>query len=449
MSALLCRSRFTQVVDADDGGLIAYNSLTGNTVAVSAGDALEFRNLLSRTVINDPQVRFAHAQTIAALTEQGFLVPCTTDEKAVAADLRNERVHRSNILELIVMPTEACNFRCTYCYEDFTRGRMSTETQRGLEALVNNRGPGLDAVAISWFGGEPLIALDIIEDLTSSFVESGRRHDFAYAAGVTTNGYLLTADVFRRCLDNHVTRFQITLDGPAETHNRTRILLDGDDTFDTIHANLITAAATDADFHISLSTNFTTDNVDRVAELLDQLSGVLAGDERFSFLFRPVGKWGGPRDSELPVCTGSEADLTALGLYRYASSLDLDTSRLQAGLQPGASICYAANPWSLVVRSGGELGKCTVAIRDPINQLGRILDDGELDINEELLALWTNSDESTEKHCQACYFRPSCQGAYCPLKRIQDGQRPCPPAKVQIRETLRTVAASRQHRHDR
>jgi hypothetical protein len=34
------------------------------------------------------------------------------------------------IQELILLPTEKCNFRCTYCYEDFDLGKMSEETQR-------------------------------------------------------------------------------------------------------------------------------------------------------------------------------------------------------------------------------------------------------------------------------------------------------------------------------
>ena len=34
------------------------------------------------------------------------------------------------IQELILLPTEKCNFRCTYCYEDFELGKMSEETQR-------------------------------------------------------------------------------------------------------------------------------------------------------------------------------------------------------------------------------------------------------------------------------------------------------------------------------
>ena len=38
----------------------------------------------------------------------------------------------SNVLHLILMPTEACNFRCTYCYEDFKLKRMAPAVLRGV-----------------------------------------------------------------------------------------------------------------------------------------------------------------------------------------------------------------------------------------------------------------------------------------------------------------------------
>ena len=41
----------------------------------------------------------------------------------------------SRRLQLILMPTEQCNFRCTYCYESFSNGRMSQEVQDGVAAL--------------------------------------------------------------------------------------------------------------------------------------------------------------------------------------------------------------------------------------------------------------------------------------------------------------------------
>ena len=66
----------------------------------------------------------------------------------------------ADVLHLILLPTEACNFRCTYCYEDFRLGRMSEDVVRGVEALLSRRAEGLARLEISWFGGEPLAAGD-------------------------------------------------------------------------------------------------------------------------------------------------------------------------------------------------------------------------------------------------------------------------------------------------
>ena len=68
-------------------------------------------------------------------------------------------------LHLIIMPTEQCNLRCTYCYEDFALSRMAPETVRGLIRLIESRAPDLEMLSLDWFGGEPLLAQDIVEQV--------------------------------------------------------------------------------------------------------------------------------------------------------------------------------------------------------------------------------------------------------------------------------------------
>jgi uncharacterized protein len=69
-------------------------------------------------------------------------------------------------LKLTILPTEKCNFRCEYCYEDFTHGRMSPSTITGIKNSMEMRAPTLSVLEISWFGGEPLLASDIVINIS-------------------------------------------------------------------------------------------------------------------------------------------------------------------------------------------------------------------------------------------------------------------------------------------
>ena len=69
-------------------------------------------------------------------------------------------------LHLIILPTEQCNFRCKYCYEDFKVGKMAKFCVEGINKLISQRLPNTSNLTISWFGGEPLLALDIISNIS-------------------------------------------------------------------------------------------------------------------------------------------------------------------------------------------------------------------------------------------------------------------------------------------
>lgn len=72
----------------------------------------------------------------------------------------------NDALHLIILPTEACNFRCVYCYETFKYNRIKAGVIEGIKNLISIRIPDLKYLHISWFGGEPLLTLDVIENIS-------------------------------------------------------------------------------------------------------------------------------------------------------------------------------------------------------------------------------------------------------------------------------------------
>jgi uncharacterized protein len=101
-------------------------------------------------------------------------------------------------LELILLPTEKCNFRCTYRYESFEIGRMQPAVVNGIKRLLDVRLPQLRQLELSWFGGEPLLAPQVVVEISSHASLLAAKHSVSYNGNMTTNAYLLTPDLLRR-----------------------------------------------------------------------------------------------------------------------------------------------------------------------------------------------------------------------------------------------------------
>ena len=155
--------------------------------------------------------------------------------------------------------------------------------------------------------------------------------------------------------------------------------------------------------------------------------------------FVPVGTWGGPHDRELPVINPHQGEQLSYDYCDMALNQGIKT-RLVDSIYPNGSVCYAAEPTSFVIGSDGSLYKCTVALEDERNWVGKLKPDGTMDLDMNRFALWTMLDSSGDTHCQKCFFNPACQGAACPLIRLNSGRRPCPPSKKNIEHVMRLVA---------
>jgi uncharacterized protein len=138
--------------------------------------------------------------------------------------------------------TEDCNMRCRYCVYTvgFKNVRVHSKlampwdtARKAIDFFLRNPSRQLPCQYISFWGGEPLINIELIVRC----VEYVGSRDPSTTFGVTTNGTLLS-DRVRRFLVAHEFQLYVSLDGPREIHDQNRVFDGGGGSFGTIMANL-------------------------------------------------------------------------------------------------------------------------------------------------------------------------------------------------------------------
>jgi uncharacterized protein len=291
----------------------------------------------------------------------------------------------NNVLHLILMPTEACNFRCVYCYEDFQYKRMEPWVVRGVKSWLERRAPELTSLTLSWFGGEPLLARDLVEEMMVDAKRIQDTHGIQQLySNMTTNGYTLTPTVLERLLKLGVSDYQISFDGPKEFHDRKRLRADGKGTFDRIWGNIEAARQVSGEFTITVRVHVDHENREAMPKFIDQFATSFADDQRFDLFIRGLSRLGGPNDSNLDILDGEESAEVIGRLRDNARARGLKLAESKGGVP----ICYASRANSFVVRANGRLNKCTVALEHPNNQVGAIREDGTVALDASRMSRW-------------------------------------------------------------
>lgn len=307
-------------------------------------------------------------------------------------------------LQLFVLPTEKCNFRCTYCYEKFDIGRMKPSIVEAVKVFIDRRIEHLDVLSVEWFGGEPLAAKPVVVDISQHIHSSlASARSVMYSGSMTTNGYMLDRDTATTLVRIGVSSFQISLDGPPEVHDESRVRADGSGTFSQIWHNLLTLRDSDLSFEVMLRLHFTPATAAHLYSLIDLINDAFADDSRFKVTFKSVNRLGGENDHKLELFNPqAKREMIASFQRRLRQKSQVITHG-----RPESQICYAAKPNSFVIRADGRIGKCTVALYDDRNTVGSIAEDGRILIDNDKLRPWMGGFESLsveELGCPLAHF---------------------------------------------
>jgi len=231
------------------------------------------------------------------LYEHGFLVEDFVDESQIVEYLFNKEIYGNKTLELTIIPTNACNFDCVYCYQKEPYFFMSKETMDSIIFYIEKHIGEYTGLLISWFGGEPLLAKELMVEFMEKVRMICLKKHIPFYSNVTTNGYELDLKTFKSLIKNHVLYYQITIDGPKEIHNKQRPHKTNSDSFEKIVKNLmdIKENVKGNRYKIAVRVNISTSVQPYIEDFIEWLYNKFGNDSRFTIVWEIVRDWGGEK----------------------------------------------------------------------------------------------------------------------------------------------------------
>ncbi len=331
------------------------------------------------------------------LIQASFLVPEDEEEWAFyryVFTLADMAVNQNNGRSYTILPTLACNARCIYCYEAGMKPvTMNEETvQQTIRYILSH--DTKHGVALSWFGGEPLLCPEIIDKICYSLKEKG----IPYTSKTVTNGSLITPELIAKMNGLwNLSFIQISMDGAESDYIKRKHYYVYDQTYDRVLNNINLLA--EAGIDVSVRCNVDEENWQNIPAFLEDFASKIADREHVSIHF-----------ALLFDCRRSRNNLAM-----YQKVMDFDREIQRHGFRiPEPEFAFRrihcmADAGTEVIGPDGRLYPCEHCPEEAC--YGDIWNGMT---NEAARTEFCRTDEIREE-CRTCPFLPDCTGfRYCP-----------------------------------
>ena len=382
-------SKYIVITDSYDmDSKLLFNRVNGYFIKYSKKDY----ETLSKFLENEKISKF--------LEEKGFF---DNPDLSYLDNLYKEKIDSADTLNLIIKTTKQCNFRCSYCYENFSNQMIDKSKEKILYNFIRNEIiiKKIKKLYISWFGGEPLLNVDIINSLGEEILKLCKELNVEYHSSITTNGYLLNEKNIDTLFNINNRVFQITLDGWSKIHNKNRVSFKGNATFEKILSNLKKLKLRNEKFIVFIRTNLNNENFYNIEKYYDEISDIFK-DRRFIQIFTPV--------TDFKNMT-SEIDRNQIfEVIKKGLSFGINFINLLDDLILYKNLCYACKKNNYVIEPDLSVSKCTIST-DEESIVGYIDNESKLILNKNI-NLWKDSYYSEK--CNVCGEKYECRGGNCP-----------------------------------
>lgn len=387
----------------DSTKYVAYNSFS-NSLAFLEKDKYEELQAYDEGKIKQLDTDFEHE-----LVKGNFLVEDDADELKLLEHRLNRSRYASGVLGLTIAPTLNCNFRCVYCYEKkcYQNSKMNEETEDAIVTFVQGFIPKITGISISWYGGEPLLAMDVIERLSNKLIGLAKKNKLAYNASMVTNGYLLSRECAMRLAELEVKYIQITVDGDEETHDKKRPLVNGGRTYERIFHNL--EEINGQINQVAIRVNIDRNNKSAIKAVNDEIHK----RKLINVSVYPAPIRGINDCYDEDSCMGR----TDFFDFEYEFLKSLPEKEYTAHIQQkypvlSGNSCGADNDLAYVIDAEGNLYKCWSDIGDETMKFGNVRTN-ERNVPREIIYIKENP--LNRDSCRECKLLPVCLGG-CPYE---------------------------------
>ena len=169
------------------------------------------------------------------ISEKLLRSKCVTDLLPFTADTSLQDQIDNHLQQVVLEVTEACNFRCKYCIynEDFSGNRnfgngiMTIDTaKKAIDYAMEHSG---DRIAITFYGGEPLLNFDVVKAAIEYSLETKNKKQVSFS--ITSNLTKMTEARASYLASVPNLSLLASIDGPEDVHNATRVYTGNRPTF--------------------------------------------------------------------------------------------------------------------------------------------------------------------------------------------------------------------------
>lgn len=413
------RSIYNKVVNLDNNCTAVYNTLTG---ALCVFNQNEYTHYFTNDINNLAPDEIKYMEKLT------FFVSDDINELSMVLSKRENRILKTTIPTYRILVTTVCNARCSYCFEQGINFiTMDTYVADALVNFIVTESREYSKIKIQWFGGEPLINLNIIKYITEKL---NKKFEGDVIYSIITNGSLLTKTVAKELVELGVKKAQITLDGDKIVYEETKNYIDKNITFESIISNI--TISLEEGLVIVVRLNYDKSNICSIKHLIQELGEKFHHYKNFSCYPYPIyGTY-----NTLSQKRTSKKELFDLHTQIVKAGI-IDTEQLfRSALGVKSGPCMAYSRKSFFISPNGELFKCSMDMK---NNVGNVFEG--IKYNKYFFEWSTLELNST---CLLCNLLPICQGG-CRAGALGKSPITCTRDKELVDDIIKLMVSSQNN----